>query len=81
VKLVLMPQLRVLSVKSGNPITIQDEDIGITWPAALVGFIDIFSRQPILIFFQGWVNVRPMAVNCLDLLHTALSYLGKDWRG
>ncbi|KAF3389155.1 Proline utilization trans-activator [Penicillium rolfsii] len=28
---------RVLSVKSGNPITIQDEDIGITWPAALDG--------------------------------------------
>ncbi|KAJ5156876.1 hypothetical protein N7492_009679 [Penicillium capsulatum] len=26
---------RLLSVKSGNPITIQDEDIGTTWPAAL----------------------------------------------
>jgi hypothetical protein len=23
---------RLLSVKSGNPITIQDEDIDITWP-------------------------------------------------
>ncbi|CAI7676227.1 unnamed protein product [Penicillium pancosmium] len=28
---------RILSVKSGNPITIHDEDIGITWPAALDG--------------------------------------------
>ncbi|KAJ5174183.1 uncharacterized protein N7482_000060 [Penicillium canariense] len=27
----------VLSVKSGNPITIHDEDIGTTWPAALDG--------------------------------------------
>lgn len=40
-----MSKRRVLSVKSGNPITIQDEDIGITWPAALVGSIDIFVRQ------------------------------------
>ncbi|KAJ5567839.1 hypothetical protein N7535_007145 [Penicillium sp. DV-2018c] len=28
---------RLLSVKSGNPITIHDEDIGITWPAAVDG--------------------------------------------
>ncbi|OGE49535.1 hypothetical protein PENARI_c021G01814 [Penicillium arizonense] len=28
---------RILSVKSGNPITIHDEDIGITWPAAVDG--------------------------------------------
>ncbi|CAG8283535.1 unnamed protein product [Penicillium salamii] len=28
---------RLLSVKSGNPITIQDEDIGITWPGAVDG--------------------------------------------
>ncbi|KAI2795312.1 hypothetical protein POX_a01918 [Penicillium oxalicum] len=30
---------RVLSVRSGNPITIQDDDIGISWPAALDGSI------------------------------------------
>lgn len=45
-----MPKYRVLSVKSGNPITIQDEDIGITWPAALVCDINILSRRPKLIF-------------------------------
>ncbi|KAJ6080524.1 hypothetical protein N7467_010277 [Penicillium canescens] len=28
---------RILSVKSGNPITIHDEDIGIAWPAAVDG--------------------------------------------
>ncbi|CAG8029852.1 unnamed protein product [Penicillium olsonii] len=28
---------RLLSVKSGNPITIHDEDIGITWPGAVDG--------------------------------------------
>lgn len=27
---------RLLSVKSGNPITIHDEDIGITWPTTVV---------------------------------------------
>jgi proline utilization trans-activator len=30
---------RLLSVKSGNPITIHDEDIGITWPEAVVSCI------------------------------------------
>ncbi|KAJ5483079.1 hypothetical protein N7539_006525 [Penicillium diatomitis] len=30
---------RVLSVRSGNPITIQDDDIGTSWPAALDGSI------------------------------------------
>ncbi|KAJ5448531.1 hypothetical protein N7445_003352, partial [Penicillium cf. griseofulvum] len=28
---------RLLSVKSGNPITIHDEDIGITWPTTALG--------------------------------------------
>jgi hypothetical protein len=30
---------RLLSVKSGNPITIHDEDIGITWPGAVVSCV------------------------------------------
>ncbi|GAB1212164.1 hypothetical protein ATERTT37_001294 [Aspergillus terreus] len=32
---------RLLSVKSGNPITIQDEDIGTTWPVPTPGSSDI----------------------------------------
>lgn len=77
----LMPKHRVLSVKSGNPITIQDEDIGITWPAALVCCVDLTSEPPLLTFFSGWINHRSMAIYCVDLLHTTFPYLRTDWRG
>lgn len=33
---ILTDMRRLLSVKSGNPITIHDEDIGTTWPNAMV---------------------------------------------
>jgi hypothetical protein len=76
----LMPKHRVLSVKSGNPITIQDEDIGITWPAALVSCTDLEPDLPLLTSFLGWINHRPMAINCVDLLHTTFTYLRANWR-
>lgn len=53
----LMPKHSVLSVKSGNPITIQDEDIGITWPAELVRCINVPSGWPMLTSRLGWLNL------------------------
>ncbi|KGO48150.1 Transcription factor, fungi [Penicillium expansum] len=37
---------RLLSVKSGNPITIHDEDIGITWPTTVMVTSEIYRKKP-----------------------------------
>ncbi|KXG53348.1 Transcription factor [Penicillium griseofulvum] len=37
---------RLLSVKSGNPITIHDEDIGISWPTTVMATSEIYRKKP-----------------------------------
>ncbi|CDM37663.1 Zn(2)-C6 fungal-type DNA-binding domain [Penicillium roqueforti FM164] len=43
---------RILSVKSGNPITIHDEDIGITWPTAVGGSTDPWPSTVLIHYTQ-----------------------------
>lgn len=78
----VLPKHRVLSVKSGNPITIQDEDIGTTWPAALVSGISIPFKRPLLTFYQDGSTSNPwpsIVLTWYTQLSRILGRIGEGW--